>query len=432
MCSTRRAPSNIMLGPMASPHPKYSSPGITRTLKSATKDLTPAHAVIFCLLSLAACADNTPSIRPQLPGADVTGLSAFEAPTCGARIFVAMGLNHKFPQRENMRIPRGDLYLDGNLVDRVSKNPEVTVLDVPAGKTQLSWIPSGSTSRDRSETNQNDLTLNLVDKETAFVVLDWFDDTPVATGLSFSTPSITFRTEVVETNDKSAFAGKRIVFHQSLDTLCSQAVTATATMPPHAEPQPAASLSIATQHVTLSTPEPQKAPPPSAALPRATAPSAELQQVAPAPPEPQKVMAPGPETQTVTPSTPEPQKAPSPDAITQQGVPASPAPQVTAPAGAVPSKSVVQGAELPAVAPDTAEDSISSAQFYYIVDARNGAPAFAAPSTEGSALYTFRNGTKLNVIEVSTDKRWLKVVVPGGRTGFVSTSIVATGFRLPK
>src|SRR6187549_1988803 len=63
-----------------------------------------------------------------------------DAPACGARIFVAMGFNQNYPKRENMRVPRGDLYLNGTLVGAVSKNPEIAILDIPAGAVELSWV----------------------------------------------------------------------------------------------------------------------------------------------------------------------------------------------------------------------------------------------------------------------------------------------------
>ena len=79
---------------------------------------------------------------------------------------------------------------------------------------------------------------------------------------------------------------------------------------------------------------------------------------------------------------------------------------------------------------DVLQAFIPSAQYYYIVNARNGAPAFPAPRAEGTPLYTFNDSTELNVMTVDADKQWLKVRLPDGRLGFVSTSVVTTGARL--
>ena len=159
-----------------------------------------------------------------LAGASADGAApAFEAPACGARIFVVMGLNQNYPRRENMRVPRGDLYLDGVLVASVSKDPEIAALDVPAGTMELSWVPSSYDDATRRLTKRNSRTLTLAETATAFVALDWYDDTPNA-------KTVGYRTEVVEARDSSAFAGKRISFRRPLKTPCAGEIT-TAALP---------------------------------------------------------------------------------------------------------------------------------------------------------------------------------------------------------
>src|SRR5262249_8914999 len=82
--------------------------------------------------------------------------------------------------------------------------------------------------------------------------------------------------------------------------------------------------------------------------------------------------------------------------------------------------------------PDVSEAFLASGQFYYVVNARGGAPAYASPTAEGTPLYTFRDATELKVVDVTLDRRWLKVVIPGERVGFVASSIVTSGVRAPK
>ena len=76
---------------------------------------------------------------------------------------------------------------------------------------------------------------------------------------------------------------------------------------------------------------------------------------------------------------------------------------------------------------------LPTAQWYYIVNSRDGAPAFAGPVADGSPIYTFADAAELTVLDTTPDKRWLKVQIPHAKaTGYVSSTIVTTGFRLPK
>ncbi|MBX7198760.1 MAG: hypothetical protein K1X51_05240, partial [Rhodospirillaceae bacterium] len=133
---------------------------------------------------------------PALAAQDLT-----EPPACGARIFVAMGVNQNYPTREAMRVPRGDLYLNDRLVGTISKNPEMVIIDVPAGQAEISWVPSSYDEPTRDQTKRNPLVLTLGEKDTAFVMLDWYNDSPNAA-------TVGYRTEAV-VRDRGAFAGKR-------------------------------------------------------------------------------------------------------------------------------------------------------------------------------------------------------------------------------
>lgn len=246
-----------------------------------------------------------------------------EPPACGARIFVAMGVNRNYPTREGMRVPRGDLYLDGRLVGTISKNPEMVILDVPAGTSEVSWVPSSYDEATRDKTKRNPLRLALGEKETAFVVLDWYDDNPNAT-------TVGYRTEVVA-RDRGAFAGKRVAYL-------------------HSPPAPCAAIQAAA--AGAPRPAPAKAPP------------------APASNEPQ---------------------------------------------------------------PEPSEAFMASLQLYYVVNARGGAPAYASQGGDVTPLHTFPDKAELNVVDVTADKRWLIVTIPGGnRTGYVPAALVTSGARAPK
>jgi hypothetical protein len=310
---------------------------------------------------------------------------ALEAPTCGARIFVIMGVNRNYPDRENMRVPRGDFYIDGVRVTAVSKDPQIAEVDVPAGPVTLSWVPSSYDDDTRRQTKQNGLTLTLADTATAFVALDWFDDTP-------RSKTIGYRTEVVETRD-TAFAGKRISFRRPLKTPCAGEMTA-----------PAASSLIpspAQIPATAPTPAPTPAPAMPVPMPRVQAPSAP---------------APAIQTPRVPDSLPALVPAPAP----QPAIPPPPPP--------MPAPDVGPRPDLP----DVSDSFMASLQMYYVVNARAGAPAFPLPTAEGPPLYTFPDGTELKVLAVSADKRWLTVQLAGNKTGYVSSAIVTSGVRAPK
>lgn len=265
-----------------------------------------------------------------MPGAARAAQDLLEAPACGARIFVAMGANQNYPGRDNMRVPRGDIYLNGVNVGAVSKNPEIAILDVPAGVTELSWVPSSYDDATREKTRRNTLNLTLAEKATAFVVLDWYDDTPNAA-------TIGYRTEVAERN-RQAFAGKRVVFHRPAATPCAPSETVAVAAPPRAKP------------VSKQAP---KAPSPP-----------------PLPTEPQ---------------------------------------------------------------PEPSEAFMASLELYYIVNMPAGAPAYPSPNTSEAPLTTFPDKTELKVLDVSADKRWLTVAIPGSkRTGFVSAAMVTAGARAAK
>lgn len=289
-----------------------------------------------------------------------------DAPACGARIFVAMGFNQNYPRRENMRVPRGDLYLNGTLVGALSKNPEIAILDIPAGAVELSWVPSSYDEDTRGKTRQNPIKLVPGEKEATFVVLDWHNDTP-------NTAAIGYRTEVVETRDHATLARQRVAFHRPLTTPCAQdQVTAAAPSFP------------STAQIPVDLPPVQSTPDP--------------RQIAKIAPLPQIVLPP-----VAAKAEPSPRAAP-------------PAPSEPQPA-----------------APDVSEAFMASLQLYYVVNARGGAPVYSSPSAEGAPLYTFPDTTALNVVNVSADKRWLTVTIPGGiRTGFVSTAIVTSGVRAPR
>ncbi len=279
-----------------------------------------------------------------------------EAPSCGARIFVAMGFNQNYPKRENMWVPRGDLYLNGILVGAISRNPEIVILDVPAGTAELSWVPTAYDEDTRGKTRQNPIKLTLADKATASVVLDWYNDTP-------NTAAIGYRTEVVETSDPALFTRKRVAFHRPLAKPCAQDQIVAEAAPPYRFSAPA-----------QSTPDPR--------------------QIA--------------------------RLAPLPQIAVPQQAPLQPAPPSAAP-------------EQQSGDPDVSEAFMASLQLYYVVSARGGAPAYAARSSDGPPLYTFPDTTALNVVEVSADKRWLTVTIPGGnRTGFISSLLVTSGVRAPK
>ena len=73
----------------------------------------------------------------------------------------------------------------------------------------------------------------------------------------------------------------------------------------------------------------------------------------------------------------------------------------------------------------------ASVQFFYVVNAKAGAPAYVTAQAEGTPITTFANGKELQVIDTSPDKRWLTVVIPGPgeRRGFVSSALVTSGIR---
>ncbi len=249
-----------------------------------------------------------------------------EAPACGARIFVTMGVNQNYPAREAMRVPRGDLYLNDTLVGTISKNAEMVILDVPAGPSEVSWLPTSYDEPTRDKTRRNPLRVTLADKETAFVALDWYNDSPNAA-------TVGYRTEVAA-RDRAVFAGKRVAYLRSAPAPCG------------------------------------------------------VQQAAVAP------------------------------------APAAPAPKAPA-------------AKAPAVAddplPDASEAFMASLQYYYVVNARGGAPVYATQGGDVTPLYTFPDKAELKVVDVSADKRWLTVIIPGGnRTGFVSAALVTSGARAPR
>lgn len=246
-----------------------------------------------------------------------------EAPACGARVFVAMGVNQNYPTREGMRVPRGDVYLDDALVGTISKNPEMVIIDVPAGESEVSWMPSSYDEPTRDKTKRNPLRLSLGEKETAFVVLDWYDDTPNAA-------TIGYRTEVAA-RDRSVFAGKRVAYL-------------------HAPKVPCGGLQAAVQ--ASGTP--------------------------------------------VRPAVP-------------QAVPATLEPQ-----------------------PEPSEEFMASLKLYYVVNARGGAPVYGSIGGDVTPFYTFPDKAELNVVDVSADKRWLTVAIPGGnRTGYVAAALVTSGARAP-
>lgn len=247
-----------------------------------------------------------------------------EPPACGARIFVAMGVNQNYPAREGMRVPRGDLYLDDRLVGTISKNPEMVIIDVPAGTSDISWVPSSYDEPTRDKTKRNPLRLTLGEKATAFVVLDWYDDTP-------NTATIGYRTEVVA-RDREIFAGKRVAYLHTSATPC------------------------ATMEAAAVSPVAKAAP--------AKAPQARASR------EPE---------------------------------------------------------------PDPSDAFMASLQLYYVVNARGGAPVYATQGGDVTPLYTFPDKAELKVVDVSPDKRWLIVTIPGGnRTGYVSAALVTSGARAPK
>lgn len=247
-----------------------------------------------------------------------------EPPACGARVFVAMGVNQNYPTREGMRVPRGDVYLDGALVGTISKNPEMVIIDVPAGEAEVSWMPSSYDEATRDKTKRNPLRLTLGERETAFVVLDWYDDNPNAA-------TIGYRTEVAA-RDRSVFAGKRVAYLRS-------------------SPKPCGML----QAAAAPTPAAAKVPPARA------------------------------------PSSPE-------DPM-----------------------------------PEASEAFMASLKLYYVVNARGGAPVYASQGGDVTPLYTFPDKAELNVVDVSADKRWLTVTIPGGnRTGYVAAALVTSGARAPK
>lgn len=259
---------------------------------------------------------------PAYPAQDLT-----EPPLCGARIFVAMGVNQNYPTREAMRVPRGDLYLNDTLVGTISKNPEMVIIDVPAGQSEISWVPSSYDEPTRDKTKRNPLLLKLGEKDTAFVVLDWYDDSPNAA-------TVGYRTEAV-VRDRGIFAGKRVAYLHPLPTPCT---TLQAAVSPPAGPAPKAASAKA------------PAAPPSA--------------------DPQ---------------------------------------------------------------PEASDAFMASLQLYYVVNAPGGAPVYASPGGDVTPLYTFPDKAELKVVEVSVDKRWLAVTIPGGnRTGYVSVALVTSGARAPK
>ncbi len=249
-----------------------------------------------------------------------------EAPPCGARIYVVMGVNQNYPTREAMRVPRGDLYLNGVLVGTISKNPEMVILDVPAGTSDISWLPSAYDEPTRDKTKRNPLTVTLAEKETAFVALDWYDDAPNAA-------TIGYRTEVAA-RDRALFAGKRVAYLRS-------------------PPKSCATLQAA-----------------GSAAPAAPAPKAPAAKASPTPDDP---------------------------------------------------------------LPDASEAFMASLQYYYVVNARGGAPVYATQGGDVTPLYTFPDKAELKVVDVSADKRWLMVAIPGGnRTGYVAAALVTSGARAPR
>lgn len=76
---------------------------------------------------------------------------------------------------------------------------------------------------------------------------------------------------------------------------------------------------------------------------------------------------------------------------------------------------------------------MASLQLYYVVNARGGAPAYASQGGDVTPLHTFPDKAELNVVDVTADKRWLIVTIPGGnRTGYVPAALVTSGARAPK
>ena len=328
-----------------------------------------------------------------------------DAPACGARIFVVMGVNQNYPQRENMRVPRGDLFLNGALAGAISKNPEIAVLDVPAGAVDLSWVPSSYDKDTRTKTRQNTLTLKLGDKATAFVVLDWYDDTPNAA-------TIGYRTEVVEAR-QGALKSQRVAFHRSLPTPCA-ADMVTAEAASQAPPQILTPLAAPLFPSAVSPVAPPAAP--MAVFPAVRSPQP-LPQLASEPKLP-AVAVPAPTPAPA--SLPTPAPAPVPQQLAN-----------LAPPPALPS--AIPSTEPRPDAPDVSDAFTASLHYYYVVNSRGGAPAYVSASAEGTPLYTFPDATELKVANVSADKRWLTVAIPGGnRTGFVSTAIVTSGLRAAK
>lgn len=278
------------------------------------------------LITVAALAGYGPGALSPVQAAQ----DLLEAPACGGRIFVTMGVNQNYPTRESMRVPRGDLYLNDTLVGTISKNPEMVILDVPAGTSEVSWIPTSYDEPTRDKTRRNPLRVTLGEKETAFVALDWYNDSPNAV-------TIGYRTEVAA-RDRAVFAGKRVAYARS-------------------------------------------APMPCGVQQAAVQPSAQASPAAPAP------------------------KAPA-----AKAAPASDDPL-----------------------PDASDAFMASLQYYYVVNARNGAPVYATQGGDVTPLYTFPDKAELKVVDVSADKRWLTVTIPGGnRTGFVSAALVTSGVRAPR
>lgn len=129
----------------------------------------PTLMAMLCGALLGGCMTTTPQ-RPTLPAEQAASFARFPAPERGARLYVSMGVIVTTRAINERGLAEGELFVNGQAVDRLHNRGELVVIDLPAGSHALSWLPAESL--DRMSATARPVRLPLAEGEVRHVMLD--------------------------------------------------------------------------------------------------------------------------------------------------------------------------------------------------------------------------------------------------------------------
>lgn len=128
------------------------------------------QALLAALAALLVACTGTGPQRPAMSAEQATAFSRFPAPERGARLYVSMGVIITSRAINERGMTEGELFINGQAVDKIGNRGELIVVDLPAGSHTLTWLPANSL--DRLNAVSRPSRLALADGEVRHVMLD--------------------------------------------------------------------------------------------------------------------------------------------------------------------------------------------------------------------------------------------------------------------